>query len=76
MQRSKFVERDLLETDLVAYLEDKVRCQTMERQEESTAKKQYGHNLIEFGFPAKRRRARLPPHLPEVFSESELKPSR
>jgi excisionase family DNA binding protein len=65
-----------LETDLVAYLEDKVRYQTMERREGMSIKSQQGENLIEFGFRAKRRRARPPPNLPEVFSTSELKTSR
>jgi excisionase family DNA binding protein len=65
-----------LESDLVAYLEDKVRYQTMERREESSIQKQQGQNLVEFSFRTNRRRARQPPHLPDVFSESESKTSR
>lgn len=65
-----------LETDLVAYLEDKVRYQTMERREEMSNKSQRAENLIEFGSPAKRRRTRTLPQLPGVFSESALKTSR
>ena len=65
-----------LESDLVAYLEDKVRGQTMERREVATLRHQRPHNLLEFELPAKRRRARPPPPLPDVIPESGTKSSR